>query len=364
MSSTLPKLSRYTLHKGYPGGESARAASTFGTEGYTFTAPGHTAAEAPATRYAVFQVNDVLPGPVWHWVVIDIEGQRHRIGQPQDTRKAAIASALGAIDARRSNHADRAAEERTAIGHDSAGDSEPSRSQLSRADRAAAWRMAEDQDQGAAAPVTTAWWEHDQGARRARIAEEERAEAEARALDLARESEERTRPVTASVYYSRMSGRAVLRLRSADGGDSCDPFALDGVHGGAIQAGPDAAAALAKKGFVSAPGAHWVKSRKRLDMATLAIVPTAEYLAYTARRFGPLPEIPPVDGATITPRTQRGWWDVVTADGQALALTWSPRLGGDRWVVWGGPEFSTLVRSTTNLTAALYVIRHPSHARA
>ncbi|MFF8506744.1 hypothetical protein ACF064_01525 [Streptomyces sp. NPDC015492] len=369
-TSTLPKLSRYTCDKGYPGDASALAVHTFGTEGYTFTAPGHTAADAPGTRYAVFQVNDVLPGPVWHWVVADVDGQRRRIGQPQDTRKAAIASALGAIDARRSNHADRTAEERAAIGEGSAGNSAPdgpdTRSQLTRAQRAAAWRMAEDQDQAPApvAPVTTAWWEHDQGARRARIEEEDQAAAQARTLDLARQSEERNRPVRASVYVSRMSGRAVLRLHGADGGDFCDPIALDGVHAGPIQAGADAVDVIAKRGFRTASGAYWTKSRERLDVATLDVVPTRAYLAYVDRRFGPLPEIPAVDGATITPRVQRGWWDVTTADGQALALTWSPRIGGDRWVVWGGPDLSDLVRSTTDLGKALFVVRHPSHVRA
>lgn len=351
---TGQKFTRYTLAKGYPGGMSARATATFGTEGYTFEAPGHTAADAPMTRYAVFQVNDVMAGPVWFWVVADVDGNRRRIGQPQDTRRAAVESALGAIDARRSNHADRAAEQRTTIGYGPAGNSAPdaetagARSRLSRAQRSAAWCMAENQDQGA---------------RRARD-EEDQADAEARRLDLARRSEERNRPVRASLFFSRMSGRAVLRLHGPGGGDFCDPIILDGVHAGPIQAGPDAAAVLVKRGFRPASGACWTKSRERLDVATLAVVPTADYLSYTARRFGPLPEIPPVDGATITPRRQRGWWTVTTADGQALALTWSPQLGGDRWTVWGGPDFSDLVRSTTDQAKALFVVRHPLHVRA
>ncbi|MET9779245.1 hypothetical protein ABZ023_34215 [Streptomyces sp. NPDC006367] len=51
-----------------------------------------------------------------------------------------------------------------------------------------------------------------------------------------------------------------------------------------------------------------------------------------------------------------------TADGERYALTWSPQIGGDRWTVWGGPQYTKLVRSGSQ-NEALFVLKYPAHAR-
>ncbi|MFF5019038.1 hypothetical protein [Streptomyces sp. NPDC001165] len=188
-------------------------------------------------------------------------------------------------------------------------------------------------------------------------------EAEERACERDRKAEERTRPASAQVYVSPSSGRATLHLIGADGVENHEPVKLDGSHRSPEGAGADAAiTALGKAGFRCAPGAYWRQHATRRDTAVLAIVPTRAYLAYNERRFGPRPEVPAIEGATITARTQRGWWDVTTADGERYALTWSPQIGGDRWTVWGGPQYTKQVRSGSQ-TEALFVLKHPAHAR-
>ncbi|MGX5186307.1 hypothetical protein ACWKT5_26885 [Streptomyces avermitilis] len=188
-------------------------------------------------------------------------------------------------------------------------------------------------------------------------------QAEERACERDRAAEERTRPTSAQVYVSPSSGRAILHLIGADGGQNHEPIKLDGGHRSPQDAGADAAiTALGKAGFRCAPGAYWRPHATQRDTAVLAIVPTRAYLAYIERRFGPRPEVPVIEGVTITARAQRGWWDVTTADGERYALTWSPQIGGDRWTVWGGPQYTKLVRSGSQ-NEALFVLKHPAHAR-
>lgn len=188
-------------------------------------------------------------------------------------------------------------------------------------------------------------------------------QAEERACERDRKAEERTRPTSAQVYVSPISGRATLHLIGADGGQNHEPIKLDGSHRSPQDAGANAAiTALGKAGFRCAPGAYWRQHTTRRDTAVLTIVPTRAYLAYNERRFGPRPEVPTIEGATIKARTQRGWWDVTTADGERYALTWSPQIGGDRWTVWGGPQYTKLVRSGSQ-NEALFVLKHPAHAR-
>ncbi|MGW2658524.1 hypothetical protein ACWC1D_33355 [Streptomyces sp. NPDC001478] len=186
---------------------------------------------------------------------------------------------------------------------------------------------------------------------------------EGQACERDRRAEERTRPTSAHVHVSPLSGRATLHLIGADGGQNHEPIRLDGSHRSPQDAGADAAiTALVKAGFRCAPGAYWRQHTTRRDTAVLAIVPTRAYLSYNERRFGPRPEVPAIEGTTITARTQRGWWDVTTADGERYALTWSPRIGGDQWTVWGGPRYTKLIRSGSQ-NKALFVLKHPAHAR-
>ncbi|MCZ1011974.1 hypothetical protein [Streptomyces lydicus] len=189
------------------------------------------------------------------------------------------------------------------------------------------------------------------------------SEAEARECD--RRAEERTRPTQVELYVSPLMGTAALRFQDAQGHTHAprDVISLPGTKHVSPVSDELTGAALAKvssRGFRVVRGAYWQQNGSQ---AQLAIEPTRSYLDYVERRFGPLPEIPAIEGATVTPRTQRGWWDVRTADEEQYALTWSPQIGDDRWTVWGGPDYSRLVRSTTNQAKALFVLRHPEHAR-
>ncbi|MEV5283374.1 hypothetical protein ACFYMW_35755 [Streptomyces sp. NPDC006692] len=189
-------------------------------------------------------------------------------------------------------------------------------------------------------------------------------QAEEQACERDRKAEERTRPTSAQVYVSPLSGRATLHLIGADGGQNHEPIKLDGSHRSPQDAGADAAiTALGKAGFRCAPGAYWRQHATRRDTAVLAIVPTRAYLAYNERRFGPRPVVPAIADTTIKARTQRGWWDVITADGERYALTWSPQITGDRWTLWGGPQYTQLIRSGSQ-DKVLFVLKHPAHARA
>lgn len=193
---------------------------------------------------------------------------------------------------------------------------------------------------------------------------------ETEALERDRRAEERTRPVTAELVRNRGTRETVVWMLGPDGTlrGTADVIRLDNVRHDVPQdeAERTAADALKKAGFRIIPGWTWTEvgtepSRRRWR---IAIEPTPAYLSYVERRYGPRPEIPDVPGATITPRDQRGWWDVVTADGQRLALTWSPEIGGDRWRVYGGPTLSHPIGpSTTRLEKALFPIRYPSHTR-
>ncbi|MCQ1577236.1 hypothetical protein [Streptomyces parvus] len=193
-------------------------------------------------------------------------------------------------------------------------------------------------------------------------------------LELGRASEERNRPVAVRVYVSPITSRAALRWVNAEGHDSpslWDPVSLNGSHAHALR---DevlnlAGAVLAKRGFNYARGASWQsvsgeKDTERPATAEVAVVPTRAYLDLQNRRFGPAPELPEVPGVTFK-TAQRGQWHATVPDGRTFLLTWTPHLDGDRWIVWGGDQHSDLIRpATTSMDKALFVLRHPSHARS
>ncbi|WP_413808150.1 hypothetical protein [Streptomyces sp. OE57] len=196
-----------------------------------------------------------------------------------------------------------------------------------------------------------------------------------RALELARQSEERYRPTAAYVYVSPITRTASLRWLDAEGRDCpgvWEPVPLEGRHAHAMEEEVWNAAGLilAKRGFNCARGAYWQPYARRDAMvdagrpeaARVAIVPTRAYLDLQARRFGPAPELPEVPGVTFK-TTQRGQWWATVEDGRTFLLAWSPRLDGDRWHVWGGAQHSELVRSSTSMDKALFVLRYPAHAR-
>ncbi|MET7490198.1 hypothetical protein [Streptomyces sp. NPDC005538] len=197
--------------------------------------------------------------------------------------------------------------------------------------------------------------------------------SEDRKLELGRASEERHRPVAVRVYVSPITSRAALHWVNAEGDDGLnlwDPVPLDGSHAHALgdEVQNLAGAVLAKRGFNYARGAYWKpasgdQAPERPETAEAAVVPTRAYLDFQARRFGSVPQLPDVPGVTFT-TTQRGQWWATVPDGRTFLLTWTPELDGDRWIVWGGHQHSELIRpATTSMDKALFVLRHPSHAR-
>ncbi|MFC8021631.1 hypothetical protein [[Kitasatospora] papulosa] len=197
---------------------------------------------------------------------------------------------------------------------------------------------------------------------------------EDRRLELSRAAEERHRPVAVRVYVSPITSRAALHWVNAEGDDSpnlWEPVPLDGTHTHALRDEVliHAGAVLAQRGFNYARGAYWQpasgkQGTARPATAEVAVVATRAYLDLQTRRFGPAPELPEVPGVTFK-STQRGQWSATAPDGRTFLLTWTPHLNGDRWTVWGGDQHSDLIRpATTSMHKALFVLRHPSHARS
>ncbi|WP_329235889.1 hypothetical protein [Streptomyces canus] len=191
--------------------------------------------------------------------------------------------------------------------------------------------------------------------------------AESERLDRARRGEQATRPTTAVVYVSPIMHTASVRFTDAEGrtANPSDIASLPGTRHTSPMADDllDAAFDLiTKRGFAVKFGAYWDQVPDQPDRARVAIVPTPAYLAYVERRFGPEPAIPETAGVVFT-RKQRGRWEATASDDRVYALTWSPAVEGDTWRVWGGPQFTDLIRSTKQLGKALFVLKYPAHAR-
>ncbi|WP_433341681.1 hypothetical protein [Streptomyces sp. CA-253872] len=196
-------------------------------------------------------------------------------------------------------------------------------------------------------------------------------EKDRRTCEVNRRCEERNRPTVAHVYVSPITGSATLRWLDVRGRDTeslWEPSALPGTqypHAMAPALHSEAGAFLARKGFRPAPGARWQPSAlgngdatARPGGARIAIEPTAAYLDWQERRFGPVPELPDAPGVTIR-ATQRGQW-VCQRGPRSYLLTWSPALGGDRWRLWGGDTHSTLVRTSATAGGALAALAEAS----
>jgi len=202
-----------------------------------------------------------------------------------------------------------------------------------------------------------------------------------RRLDREQRLEESNRPATAeiTIAYPLAGSGATLRLYNThdteqnrwsltDPGTAGAPNNPNGVYRGKITHGANtdglkeaAEWRIIRAGFTYAPGAQWnpylgspTEQRGRAEwapftppghtpyMMRVALAPSAGYLAYVARRFGPLPTLPTLPGLTITPRTQRGWWDIERADGERFTLTWFPQVNGDLWWLRGEPPLGRL----------------------
>jgi len=201
-------------------------------------------------------------------------------------------------------------------------------------------------------------------------------------LTLARKGEESSRLAVAeiSMGYPLTGADAQLRLYDRRGnerdrydltsrgaaGRENDPngIYLAEITHGANTEGLKIAAGwhLARLAFNYAPGAQWsvhkcsdAEERQRKEWepfmpkgrawphtVRVPIVPTARYLAYVERCYGPAPVLPDVPGLTAR-QSERHWWQVERADGAVFRVSWSPWLSGDRWTAWAGPQRSKLV---------------------
>jgi hypothetical protein len=160
----------------------------------------------------------------------------------------------------------------------------------------------------------------------------------ARALERARRGELAGRFVRAEVKVRPgLGGQGVLRLYGGAG--NVDVIQLGDGHqdaDGQIRAA--ASEQIHRRGYRLDGGwdeADACTLRSPLDV-------TRTYLEFVERRFGPVPELPGLPPGMIAHQAQRGRWHVSYENRRYLDLTWQPRLQGDAWRVWTGPQATTL----------------------
>lgn len=210
---------------------------------------------------------------------------------------------------------------------------EADRSRVEQQQRRAAWRMLGEQRQ---TPV--------------RLTQEER-----RAI--ARQGEERHRPVAAELYVSPITGNAILAYVCGTCAIRHDDPAWRTQTIGRSYRTPlsverDTLIALVEKRGWTITGT-WTAHGTRGDTMRAPIAPTADYLAWMDASYGPAPETPEVElGERISP-VQRGWWEVVSKEGQHYELTWRPTLNGPVWTVRHQGAAGTELVARAGLVAAV-----------
>ncbi|MFF1678772.1 hypothetical protein ACFVYG_22365 [Streptomyces sp. NPDC058256] len=222
-------------------------------------------------------------------------------------------------------------------------------------------------------------------------------------IERARLGELSERPVTAEIRlgYPLAGGGAMLRLTGKDGHATerhtiqltdrgrteaeTDPLSFypGEITDGAMTEGLLIAAGwhLARLGFNYARGMQWAphtgseraeaqraqwspklpEGARKQHTARVAIVPTAAYLAYQERRFGPVPDLGDLPPGIYAEPTQRGRWRVSKFNRLFWQLTWTPALDGDRWRVWTGPNATQILITADSAGAALAQLAE--HAR-
>ncbi|MFF6903739.1 hypothetical protein [Streptomyces hydrogenans] len=197
-------------------------------------------------------------------------------------------------------------------------------------------------------------------------------ERNARAL----RAEEQHRPAAAELYVSPITGTASVAFvcgtcRTAHDDRDGRPQSLGTGYTTPQSVDPDALAALLeKRGWaVSGP---WATHGARGDTLRAPITPTPAYRAWRAALHQPVPAAPETaPGERITP-VARGWWEIVSAQGQHYDLIWRVTLTGPVWQVrhHGTPTDSgRTVARTDSANTALARLRthsaglvHPSAA--
>ncbi|MGW0901084.1 hypothetical protein ACWD0G_29610 [Streptomyces goshikiensis] len=179
------------------------------------------------------------------------------------------------------------------------------------------------------------------------------------------------------MVYPLAGGGAMLRLMTAEGstaerhmipltergpaGRENDPAGiyLDAITDGANTEGLKIAARwhLMRLGFNYARGASWSPyagsptseaqwkewasmlpdGHRWPHMVRVAIVPTAEHLAYLDRAFGPAPELPDLPaGVSAHPSGPRSW-QISYANRRFWQLSYWSCMGGDVWILYADP---------------------------
>ncbi|MEU9167795.1 hypothetical protein AB0D34_08370 [Streptomyces sp. NPDC048420] len=314
----------------------------YGVDGWLFDLPGETlnGLRFPQRTYAAYQVtrNTELV-----WMVREVGGERRQVGSHSTTRKGALALAAGAVAHER---------EKTAATVTSA---PATRDQGTRA-HGAARRMAAE------------------GGERTQVA----ATMDER-LERMRAGQLAVLPTVAEIRmaYPLAGGGATLRLMTAEGstaerhmipltergaaGRENDPAGiyLDAITDGANTEGLKIAAGwhLMRLGFNYARGAAWAPytgsasseaqwkewapmlpdGHRWPHTVRVAIVPTAEHLAYIDRAYGPAPELPDLPaGVSAHPSGPRSW-QISYANRRFWQLSYWPRMGGDVWTLYADP---------------------------
>ncbi|WP_328689850.1 hypothetical protein OHA74_12175 [Streptomyces phaeochromogenes] len=340
---------RYTPTNGI-----APEGTEYGVDGWLFDLPGETLNGHwfPQATYAAYQVSE--HGTLF-WQVREVGGERRQYGSHSTTRKGALALVVGHVATQR---------EKAAAAPESAAPA--TRDQGTRA-RGAAWRMAAEGG------------EHPQAA----AIMDERA-ARMRAGQLA------ALPTVAEIRmaFPLAGGGGTLRLMTSEGstaerhmipltergaaGRENDPAGiyLDAITDGANTEGLKTAAEwhLMRLGFNYARGVAWAPyigsasseaqwkewapmlpdGHRWPHTMRVAIVPTAEHLAYIDRAYGPAPELPDLPvGVTAHPSGPRSW-QISYANRRFWQLSYWPRMGGDVWTLYADPARTKSLATADN----------------
>ncbi|MFI6658050.1 hypothetical protein ACIBL8_21305 [Streptomyces sp. NPDC050523] len=154
---------------------------------------------------------------------------------------------------------------------------------------------------------------------------------------VARRAEEKHRPVTAELYVSPITGRAVLAWVCGTCNSTHDdhlwrPQTIGGSYRTPLSVEQATLVALVEKRGWTVTGT-WTAHGTRGDTMRATVAPTPAYLAWVDATYGPDPATPEVEaGERIVP-VQRGWWDVVSKEGRRYELTVRPALAGPVWSV-------------------------------
>ncbi|MDL5199649.1 hypothetical protein [Streptomyces sp. ALI-76-A] len=361
-----PEYTRYTPTNGR-----APEGTEYGVDGWLFTLPGETlnGRQFPQSTYAAYQVSE---RGMLFWQVREVGGERRQVGSHSTTRKGALALAVGAVAHEREKTAAVTAAPAT-------------RDQGTRA-HGAARRMAAE------------------GGERTQVA----ATMDER-LERMRAGQLAALPTVAEIRmaYPLAGGGATLRLMTAEGstaerhmipltergpaGRENDPAGiyLDAITDGANTEGLKIAAGwhLMRLGFNYARGAAWapytgsasseaqwkewapmlLDGHRWPHTVRVAIVPTAEHLAYIDRAYGPAPELPDLPaGVSAHPSGPRSW-QICYANRRFWQLSYRPRMGGDVWALYADPaRTKALARAASpgELLATIPVRDAEAQARA